>query len=124
MKALFTAIKAKWDTDPPDDLSLYLYEAPQSAQAPYAVYMLISNVADWTFTEGIESVRIRFSIYSASRSAVEVTEAMDALQTLFDDCTLSVTGYGHLYMQRDTAVMFKDEGTWAYHVDYNIMIQK
>lgn len=135
MKALFTAIKARLDAKTGDPAAnnaayialggrLYLHMAPQGATAPYAVYMLISNVPDWTFTDGHERATIQFSIYSAAQSASEVCDAMDALQALYDDCALAVTGFSPLYMQRGLSRLLRDEDTWAYHVEYDVLLEK
>lgn len=135
MIELFTAIKTRFDATGGDPAvhnaaytalggQLYLHMAPDRTQAPYAVYMLISDVPDWTFTDSHETATIQFSVYSGAKSASEVCNTMKALQTLYNDCTLTVTGFRPLYMQRGISWLLRDEETWAYHVEYDVLLEK
>lgn len=140
MKALLAAIKANFDATsggPPAVHNaaylalggrLYLSRAPQGATAPYCIYSMVSQVAGWTFSEAEEMFRIQFSVWSQSASSVEAQDAMSAVQALFDDCTLSVTGYNHVYMQREFSTLLRedaaDEIWWHALTDYNVMLEK
>jgi len=120
--ALWTAIGGRF----------YKGVAPSGAVYPYVVYKLISDNADGGFREEIEDCEFQFSIFSASSSSGEVEDLYTALKSVFDKCSLSVTGNTFLHMLRQHSTLFEDElqnpnGTgwvWHYAVDYNIMIQK
>lgn len=99
---------------------------------PYVVYMLVSDNADGGFREDIEDCDFQFSIFSASSSSSEIEDLYTALKSVFDKCSLTVTGYTFLHMLRKHSTLFADElpnpnGTgwvWHYATDYNILIQK
>ena len=140
MKVLLTAIKTKFDAmsgvpTPAHNAAylalggrLYLGQAPQSATVPYCIYTMVSQVAGWTFTNAEETFRVQFSVWSQSASAVEALDAAAALWALFDDCALTVTGYRHVYMQRELSVLLRedagDEIWWHHATDYRIMLEK
>jgi hypothetical protein len=140
MKALLTAIKARFDATsggPPAVHNaaylalggrLYLAQAPQGATAPYCIYSMVSQVAGWTFTSAEETFRVQFSVWSQSASSVQAQDAMAAVQALFDDCKLTVTGYRHVYMHRDFSTLLRedavDEIWWHSITDYRIMLEK
>jgi len=67
MNYLFAAIITHYTTDPlaaSDLTGMYNTEAPQDAVFPYAVFSLISDVPEWTFSEDFENVLIQFNIFS------------------------------------------------------------
>jgi hypothetical protein len=106
---------------------LYYERAKQKATLPYAVYNLISDVPDWTFTTFFERARIQFNLYSSDNSDGEVEDMYTALKDLFDWCDLTtITGNVHLYMRRELARLSRDseDDVWDYQVDYEIMMEK
>ena len=129
MNALFTGIYSKFSND--TDLSgavtgLYLSEAPQNVAFPYAVYFMVSDTHDWQFVEEFEEVLIQFNIFSESASIAEAGTILGYLKTLYDDCALTVSGYDHIYMQREFIYSYRDADamTWAYSVQYRVYLKK
>jgi len=66
--------------------------APQKTVYPYVVFFIISAVPSKTFTEHYTDTSIQFSLFSSSESAAEITTIYADLKTLFDECSLIVTG--------------------------------
>jgi hypothetical protein len=136
MKALTTAIFSKCTsaTDLYTDIGgrLYKARAPERAEYPFAVFMVVSDVLDNTFTEDLENVVVQFSLFSLASSSGDVEDMFTHLKTLYDDCTLSPTGYSVLWMKRQQAVLQVEDHTttagteeaWAYHIDYSILSKK
>lgn len=136
MKALSQAIYTKASTSGAFWTAIggrfYKGVAPANAVYPYVVYKMISDNADGGFVDVIEDCDFQFSIFSASSSSSEVEDLYTALKSVFDKCSLTVTGYTFLHMLRKHSTLFPDElpnpnGTgwvWHYATDYNIMIQK
>lgn len=108
---------------------LYKGRAPTNASYPYIVYNLISNYPDDTFSEDLENAIIQFSIFSTTSGSTEAEDIYADLKTLYDDCTMTITGETLLYMMRTHAILMvedhtTDSGTikvWHYAVDYEIM---
>ena len=111
---------------------LYKGRAPQNPTWPYAVYFIVSDVPQDTFTEGIEEVRVQFSIFSKASSSTEIEDAFASLWALFDDCVLSITSATHLSMTRGDATLTSGEldvadGSgeyWQYDVDYDVLMKR
>jgi len=138
LKSLLTALYSRFTAtsgSPATHNSLYtalsghLYNtvAPQKATLPYGVFLLVSGVPEWTFTENMENCLIQFSLFDDSTSASNICDAYDALTALYDDCQLTISGYSHLYMQRQSQQLIREEedpGTWHYIIEYRIMMEK
>ena len=132
MKALFDAIYTRFSTTNTFNTSvggrMYFMEAPQGATFPYAVYFPVSATTDWTFNDTIdfEEYLIQFSIFSRDESAIEIANCYEYLKDLYDFCVLSVTGYTHIHMHRELAIMTRDpdEKIWKYNVDYNVLLEE
>lgn len=135
MKALFAALITKYSgsalytalggtaTDP----KLYNSSAPQTAVEPFCVFTMVSGVPEGTFTELQENTLIQFSLFDAGPSPSTICDNYELLTALFDDCELSISGYRHLYMQRESQQLIRDPedpGTWQYLVEYRILIEK
>jgi hypothetical protein len=105
---------------------LYYERAKQKATLPYAVYKLITNVPDWTFTTFFEDARIQFDLYSSSNSDEEVEDMYTNLKALYDWCELVISGNTHLWMRRELARPSKDptDDNWVYNVDYMIKMER
>lgn len=105
---------------------LYPHEGPQRATFPYATYHKIYGGNDYNFTDDFENIGIQFSLFSDSNDPEEVNTLYGYLKTLFDDAALSVTGYSVVKCQRvdDTLLRDAEQMTWAYHVDYDVMLRK
>lgn len=106
--------------------NLYPHEAPQQTDFPYGVYYKISGTPDFTFTEDFEDMQIQISVFSDDRSPVEINNLFGYLKALFDDAGITVTGYDVVRFQRMDDVLLRDEemGTWAYHVTYEVTLEK
>jgi len=145
MKSLFQAIMTRFNAlsgaDPNQvhnafytALSGRLYNsvAPQGkaqlpSGAPYCVFLMVSGVPEGTFTEIQENVLIQFSLFDSESSAGTVCDNYEKLTELFDDCELSVSGYTHIFMQRESQQLIREEedpGIWHYMVEYRILIEK
>jgi len=112
---------------------VYLDRALPGAAFPYVVYFVVSAVPEDDFKRDGESTLIQFSLFSASTSPVEVSGLFDQLKTLFDDCTLTITGNTLVWCIRRGLQTMTEEITvgssgaqsvkhWA--VDYEIITQE
>lgn len=134
MKALFDAIYGKFTAvtdeehnDFYNDLSgrLYFGQAPNSATWPFAVFTLVSNVVEGTFTHDYENCLIQFGIYSTDESVVNVETYFEHCKALYDWCTLSITDYSHVYMRRESTRLFKDDvPAWNRIIEYRCWFEK
>ena len=142
MKELVKAIISKF-TAAPGGIHNDLYNAVQGrmydgetekATYPYIVFLLpISDdpESESTFTEETEDILMQFSIYSKNFSRVEIDNIFSYLKTLFDRCTLDITGYDLVWMRRQSATLMNEnyittDGTTRirhYAVDYLILLE-
>ena len=127
MQVLFEGIYTKFSDD--GDLSgavtgMYLTEAIQTAVMPYITYHLISNVADWTYTEDMENSLIQFSIFDDSSSSTTILDIFEKLKTCYDWVTLTVTPYNSIYVKREFNILTRDNDIWKMDCQYRIEIQK
>ena len=113
---------------------LYLNEAPQGVQFPYAVYHLITGITDWEFcpTAGdwnLDEVMIQFDLFSDNlRELSEINTMYANLKTCYDWALLTMPGgsaYTHLYMRREFFNLVRniDEAWWQYVVQYRLMFE-
>jgi hypothetical protein len=110
----------------------FLDEAPPEAEYPYVVFSIVSSGPEDTFVKDIEDTTIQFSIYSTSRSGVEISDLHDALKTYFKDRKITVTGGTNVMFAYLNLVTMVDPITtkngmatlkhWA--VDFSVMVQK
>ena len=132
MKQLFTGIYSKFTTGVPTiytNLSgrLRLHEAKQEELLPYCVYYMIGDSPDYYFgAERTFSTIIQFSIFNEDRSSENCCTYFDNLTALYDECTLTVTGYTFLRMERTWAYLLRDEvaGVWQYTIQYRVTLEK
>jgi hypothetical protein len=83
---------------------VYNLLAPQDTRPPYVVYQAMSKVDDyWAYTQrGAQAV---YMVKAISRSALSVKEATDIdtqVDTLLQDATLTITGFGPIYCRRES----------------------
>ena len=100
---------------------------------PYCVFLLPVSVDPQSlssFTEQLENVWMQFSIFSSLHSPSEAWTINGYLETLYDDCILTVAGHTFLKMERRNTVYIPEdhtvEGTQRIHhvaVDYGIVVQ-
>lgn len=103
---------------------LYPYEAKQNDTYPYGVYYLISDVPDHTFDADFEEYLIQFNLFDDDSSVTDINTAYSALTTLYDDTTLSVTGYTNVYTKREFSYLTREEDIWNYMTQYRVFTQK
>ena len=112
---------------------LFKGQAPDGSDFPYSVYLFISDVPEYTFSEAYENVMVQFSIFSSAASSAEIEDALTHLKSLYDDCALSVTGYATVWMRRTGGTLpGKEEHTtpagtqniWIAHVEYEVYLSK
>jgi len=110
---------------------IYFEEAPEGTEYPYVVFLNIPRELEKTFSEDYEIYQIQFSLFSISKGLTEITTMYSNLQTLFDECSLSITGGTLVWMKRlgSPQTMGEDHttpsGTAKVHhwvVEYEIMI--
>lgn len=111
----------------------YKGQAPIGTTYPFSVYLLISDVPEYTFTEQYEMVMVQFSLFSSAASSTEIEDALTHLKALYDDCALSVTGYATVWMRRTGGTLpGKEEHTtpagttsiWVVHTEYQVYLSK
>jgi hypothetical protein len=111
---------------------IYLDQAPEEKPGlPYIVFFIVTSVPEKTFTENFEDILIQFSIFSNSQSVAEISAIYDALNTLFDECSFTMTSDTLIRMNRENLATMIEEAEgldppfvrhWA--VDYSILIEK
>ena len=106
----------------------YLNKAPQNATFPYCVYFSVIDIAEVDFGEEKEDFTIQFNVFSQNNSASEAGTILGNMKSLFDDCSLTVTGWRHVYMQRVNVIpnndFAQDTPIQGYSIEYDILIEK
>uniref|UniRef100_A0A6H1ZDL9 Tail protein n=1 Tax=viral metagenome TaxID=1070528 RepID=A0A6H1ZDL9_9ZZZZ len=110
---------------------LFKGRAPQGAEYPYAVYLIVSNAPEKTYTEDFENTIIQFSLFSAASGSTEIEGMYADLITLYDESTFDITDSTLIWMKRENATLMVEDHTtpagtvqvWAYHVDYEVKTQ-
>jgi len=103
MQSLISAINGKWPGSALDTAvggRIHLDQAPQGCEFPYVVWFVVNDTPEYPGGKTMEGVLIQFSIFSANSSAVEITGILANLRTLFDDCSLTITGSTLVYFIR------------------------
>jgi hypothetical protein len=111
---------------------IYLDRAPDRTVYPYIVFMIVSDNQNNTFTDLMEDIILQFSIFSNSLSVTEIGTIYDNLKTLFDRCTLTITGNTFYSMERSNLITTIEDvttidgtvGLKAWHVEYFIRTKK
>ena len=134
MNSLFKAIWNRFATTTDsgfyNDISgrMYLNHAPQATTFPYCVYFSASDVDDLDFSEEHEDFLIQFNIFSQKNSAVEAGDLLETLKTMFDNCSLTVTGWRDLQFQRSLTLpnndFSQDPPIHGYSVEYDVLLEK
>jgi hypothetical protein len=134
MKNLTTAIYGKCTSE--TDLyaaiggRLYKGEVPQSAQFPHVVYFVVSDMPEYPGGKTIEQVLVQFSIYSITSSSTEVEDILTYLQSLYDDCSLTITSNTLIFFIRGNLTCMREDiettsgtkGAWHYSQEYDVRI--
>lgn len=104
---------------------MYLQQAPADAVFPYIVFSFVSGMHEFNWSSRFENVRVQFSIFSTKESAIEVEGIRGYLWTLYDLCTLSMTGYDSIYVRRESTMLTKDDRpAWHCATDYRVYVEK
>lgn len=110
---------------------MYENEAPEGAEFPYCVYMVVSDVKEWEFTERFRDILVQFSIFSTASGSTEIKDIYTNLLTLYDECTFKPTGNTLVWMWRNNTTTMRDEvttpagtlGVWHYAVDFDCFLE-
>jgi len=127
MNTLFQAIYARYKATALAGLltDFYCTQAPPKPVFPYGVFSLLSDIADWTFTEDFEDCLVQFSLFSDVMSDQrEVCNLFELLKAAFDKFDLVVAGYTTISLERGPANLIKEEKVWHYAVTYRLYLQK
>jgi len=112
---------------------IFLDQASAGTVYPYIVWFIVTSNPEKTFTEDFENTLIQFSIFSTASSVEEIADIYAALDALFDECTLTITGGDILLrMHRTNLITMPDDIVspdasnllrhWA--VEYSILVEK
>ena len=134
MNSLFAAIYNKFSATTTtgfyNDVSgrMYLYNAPQGTVFPYCVYFPVVDLDDVDFSDETEEFLLQFNVYSKNNSAVEAGTLLESLKTMFDDCSLTVTGWRHLEFSRNNVYPVnsyeKETTIHGYAIEYDVSVEK
>jgi len=137
MKALRNAIYAKCAGSALDTLingQIYYGKAPFGTRFPYVVFSRMAGYPGFTFTEEYDFPTIQFSAFSATpTSSNEVHDIAEAIKSLYNECSLTISGSTLIWMrlQSDVGPIDDDsisqdgaDGGWACHLDFECMVSK
>lgn len=99
---------------------IYLDTVPQDVVLPYIAFFIVSGIPDRTFTEHYTDTLIQFSLFSDDESGIEITTMYDNLTTLFDECSLTITGSTLVWMRELNLTTMIDESVKHWAVDYEV----
>ena len=133
MKNLTTAI---WGRLSGSTLSGYISnrllkgQAPEDTAFPYSVYFVVTNTPERTFTEDYRNVIVQFSLFSSESGSTEIENMAAALEALYDEQPMTVTGSTLIWMKltsttgankEDHITPSGTQSVWVVHSDYEIM---
>lgn len=104
MNAVNTAIFTLFGADDEGDFytaiggRLRHKKAVQGDTFPYCVYQMVSMTSEFSFDEERRYLQYQFSIFTENNSAASAGTALGYLIALFNNCTLSVSGWRFLSM--------------------------
>jgi len=132
MTPLMTGLYSKFTADTDGNLytalsgRLYHGEAPQGVTFPYAVMYAIDQQHDWSFSDDFEDVLVQFSIFTNESSASNIGTYWSYLKSLYDDTTLTISGYSKIHMVRTSSNLLRDteNNIWQYVTDYEVMLKQ
>ena len=108
---------------------LYKGQAPEGATYPYAVFFVVTDVPDHTFSEDFEDVIVQFSLFSTASGTTEIENCYSDLNALYDEKSFLITDSTLIWMRRSNANFIIEDHTtptgtqrvWAWHVEYQIL---
>jgi len=107
---------------------MYLGHAPQETIFPYCVYFSVSDIDELDFSEEREDFLLQFNIFSQNNSSLEAGNLLNSLETMFNNCSLTVTGWRHLQFKQ--GLVFKNNDftqtppIQGYSVEYEVLLEK
>lgn len=110
---------------------VFLDQAPDGAEFPYAVFFLVVGTPDDVFNKKGRDLLIQFSLFSASQGATEITNMYNDLHSLFDDAAFSITSNTLIWCRESNLTTMVEEITVnnaaqavkAWHVDFEIIVR-
>ena len=107
----------------------YLKKAPQGATFPYCVYFNAADDTEYDFSDEREEILMQFNVFSQNSSALQAGQLSKSLKAMFDNCTLTVTGWNHLEFRRlnpghSNDDLKQDPPIYGYSVEYNVLLEK
>lgn len=134
MNSLFAAIWDQFsDTTTSgfyNDISgrFYFNNAPQESVFPYCVCFSVDDINDLDFSDEHEDFLLQFNIFTQNSSHLEAGELLESLKTMFDNCSLTVTGWNHLEFKRNNVIPNNDFSQeppiQGYSIDYDILLER
>ena len=115
IEAVQRAVVAKWT--PAEDL--FFSEAPAGHDAPYGVFFI-----DTTWNQYFHAFTVQFNLFHDGRSSEGVNDFAESVKGLYQDKTLTVTGFslaGVMRMKTE-AVFRSDSGNWQYTIIFEMII--
>jgi len=107
---------------------MYHNAAPQGAAFPYCIYFLVDNIDELDFSDEREDLTMQFNIFSQNSSALEAGNLLDSLETMFDNCRLTVTGWNHLEFKRNMVHsnndFTQDPPIQGYSIEYDVLLER
>jgi len=106
---------------------MYYDEAPKEPTYPYCVFRFFDIDKDFTFDLNFESPSVQFDFYSNLSSADQCDDGVRYIRLLYDWCTLTVTGYLFLNMERNfifPARKLQPENIWVGSVRYTLLLKE
>lgn len=109
--------------------------AEQNEIYPYCVFLLPVNgdpLSLSTFTEDIDDIMMQFSIFSSLHASSEAWTIYENLKSLYDGCTLTITGKTLLKMElaaippemaEDHTVSGETVRVWHLPTEYRLVVQ-
>ncbi len=121
---VYIAVEGRLYNSVAEDLTRY----PQGVPYPFITFQEIVDSQSETFSESFETLLYQFSIFSNSKSSLEVESIYDKLILLLNKPTLSISNYFFLDMKREPGarlIRVNDKVSyWQRVVTYRIFIQK
>ena len=109
---------------------MYKSQAPENTEFPYAVYRVVTNTPERTFSEDYENTTIQFSLFSIASGTTEIENMFTTLKALYDEIPFTVSGGTLVWMRRYTTIFNVEDHTtatgtqrvWTYHVDFDVKV--
>jgi len=134
MNSLFQAVYNRFSSTTGSGLyndvsgRMYLGHASQGATFPYCVYFSVSDIDELDFSDERENFLLQFNIYSQNNSVLEAGNLLESLKTMFDNCSLTVTGWRHLQFKRGMVYPNNDFSqvppVQGYSIEYDVLLEK